>query len=382
MEEPSEEEGERVPEMVPQVPEMASRVPEMVPRVPEMVPRVPEMVPLTPAPFPPPAPLEVAPTTVATPTVATPAVALCGCGPDGCGGLSRVKAEAVSKSSGSCSCIRSIAGATVAATASRACGSVCPTCCRSSSRSTAFWSQSLGIKPGAEALATKGSASWDTKESSSQKGARAFSVNLMLGYPRVSVFARKRFSVRRRGRRLWQRCGFQSGESLVLLGRAKAEVQVLRLPQYRLVGLSWKGFEVECKAQNPKEAWRFSRVLCEGCCACKAREPTVEAWRFSECVQVFAEAQFPVRAKPVCAEAKPVCAEAKRAEPVCSEASVPREPSQCVLKPSREPSQCVQKPSREPSQCVPEAKPRAEQVSVLVQKRGLGEGVLQRVLVG
>ena len=79
----------------------------------------------------------------------------------------------------------------------------------------------------------------------------------------------------------------------MLLGRAKAEVQVLRLPQYRLVGLSWKGFEVECKAQNPKEAWRFSRVLCEGCCACKAREPTVEAWRFSECVQVFAEAQCP-----------------------------------------------------------------------------------------
>ena len=68
VEEPSEEEGEQVPEMVPQVPEM-------VPRVPEMVPRVPEMVPLTPAPFPPPAPLEVAPTTAATPTVATPAVA-------------------------------------------------------------------------------------------------------------------------------------------------------------------------------------------------------------------------------------------------------------------------------------------------------------------
>ena len=62
----------------------------------------------------------------------------------------------------------------------------------------------------------------------------------------------------------------------MLLGRAKAEVQVLRLPQYRLVGLSWKGFEVECKAQNPKEAWRFSRVLREGCCACKARDPTVE----------------------------------------------------------------------------------------------------------
>ena len=99
---------------------------------------------------------------------------------------------------------------------------------------------------------------------------------------------------------------------------------MLRLPQYRLVGLSWKGFEVECKAQNPKEAWRFSRVLCEGYCACKAREPTVEAWRFSECVQVFAEAQCPVRAKPVCAEAEPVCAEAKpvcaEAKPVCAEA--------------------------------------------------------------
>ena len=80
----------------------------------------------------------------------------------------------------------------------------------------------------------------------------------MLGYPRVSSLARKRFAVRRR--RLWQRCGFQLGESLVLFGRAKAEVQVLRLPQYRLVGLSWKGFEVEYKAQNPKEAWRFSRL--------------------------------------------------------------------------------------------------------------------------
>ena len=131
----------------------------------------------------------------------------------------------------------------------------------------------------------------------------------------------------------------------MLLGRAKAEVQVLRLPQYRLVGLSWKGFEVECKAQNPKEAWRFSRVLCEGGCACKAREPTVEAWRFSECVQVFAEAQCPLRAKPVCAEAKPVCAEAKpvcagaepmcaeakpRAEPVCSEAKCSPRAQQCV----------------------------------------------------
>ena len=257
-----------------------------------------------------------------------------------------------------------------------------PTCYRSSSRATAFWSQSLGIKPGAEALgfrakgsasrATKGSASRSTKGSasrstkggtsrankegifgatkgsSSQKGARAFSVNLILGYPRVSVFARKRFSVRRRGRRLWQRFGFQSGESLVLLGRAKAEVQVLRLPQYRLVGLSWKGFEVECKAQNPKEAWRFSRVLCEGCCACKAREPTVEAWRFSECVQVFAEAQCPLRAKPVCAEAKlspraePVCSEAKcpsRAEPVCAEAKLPprAEPVCAEAKPRAEP---------------------------------------------
>ena len=110
----------------------------------------------------------------------------------------------------------------------------------------------------------------------------------------------------------------------MLLGRAKAEVQVLRLPQYRLVGLSWKGFEVECKAQNPKEAWRFSRVLREGYCACKARDPTVEVWRFSECAQVFAEAQCPLKAKPVFAEAqcplkaKPVFAEAKlspRAEP-------------------------------------------------------------------
>ena len=109
----------------------------------------------------------------------------------------------------------------------------------------------------------------------------------------------------------------------MLLGRAKAEVQVLRLPQYRFVGLSWKGFEVECKAQNPKEAWRFSRVLCEGCCACKAREPTVEAWRFSESVQVFAEAQFPPRAEPVCAEAKP------RAEPVCAEAQPRAEQAVC-----------------------------------------------------
>ena len=67
VEEPSEEEGEQVPEMVPQVPEM-------VPRVPEMVPRVPEMVPITPAPFPPPAPLEVAPTTAAAPMVAAPTV--------------------------------------------------------------------------------------------------------------------------------------------------------------------------------------------------------------------------------------------------------------------------------------------------------------------
>ena len=224
-----------------------------------------------------------------------------------------------------------------------------------------FWSQSLGIKPGAEAL---GSASWDTKESSSQKGARAFSVNLMLGYPRVSGFARKRFSVRRRGRRLWQRCGFQSGESLVLLGRAKAEVQVLRLPQYRFVGLSWKGFEVECKAQNPKEAWRFSRVLCEGCCACKAREPTVEAWRFSESVQVFAEAQFPPRAKPVCAEAKPrakpVCAEAKpRAKPVCAEAKPRAKPVCAEAKPRAEPVCAEAKPRAEPV-CA-EAKPRAEQ---------------------
>ena len=105
----------------------------------------------------------------------------------------------------------------------------------------------------------------------------------------------------------------------MLLGRAKAEVQVLRLPQYRLVGLSWKGFEVECKAQNPKEAWRFSRVLREGCCACKARDPTVEAWRFSECVQVFAEAQCPLRAKPVFAEAKLP----PRAEPVFAEAKLP-----------------------------------------------------------
>ena len=212
VEEPSEEEGEQVPEMVP--------------RVPEMVPRVPEMV------------AAGAGDGAAYPRSFSSSCTFgggaydcgrsdggrsdggrsdcghsgcgpCGCGTYGCGGLSRVKAEAVSKSSGSCSCIRSFAAATVAATASRACGSVCPTCCRSSSRSTAFWSQSLGIKPGAEAL---GSASWDTKESSSQKGARAFSVNLMLGYPRVSVFARKRFSVRRRGRRLWQRCGFQSGE--------------------------------------------------------------------------------------------------------------------------------------------------------------------------
>ena len=109
----------------------------------------------------------------------------------------------------------------------------------------------------------------------------------------------------------------------MLLGRAKAEVQVLRLPQYRFVGLSWKGFEVECKAQNPKEAWRFSRVLCEGCCACKAREPTVEAWRFSESVQVFAEAQFPARAEPVCAEAKP------RAKPVCAEAKPRAEQAVC-----------------------------------------------------
>ena len=143
----------------------------------------------------------------------------CGCGPDGCGCAadSRSKAEAVSRSSGSCASFCGIAGATVAATAPRACGSVRPTCYRSSSRSTAFWSQSLGIKPGAEALgfrvkgsvsrATKGSASratkggtsrankegifGATKGSSSQKGARAFSVNLMLGYPRVSVFARK-----------------------------------------------------------------------------------------------------------------------------------------------------------------------------------------------
>ena len=139
----------------------------------------------------------------------------------------------------------------------------------------------------------------------------------------------------------------------MLLGRAKAEVQVLRLPQYRFVGLSWKGFEVECKAQNPKEAWRFSRVLCEGCCACKAREPTVEAWRFSESVQVFAEAQFPPRAEPVCAEAqpraKPVCAEAKpRAKPVCAEA-----------KPRAEPVCAEAKPRAEPV-CA-EAKPRAEQ---------------------
>ena len=109
----------------------------------------------------------------------------------------------------------------------------------------------------------------------------------------------------------------------MLLGRAKAEVQVLRLPQYRVVGLSWKSFEVECKAQNPKEAWRFSRVLCEGCCACKAREPTVEAWRFSESVQVFVEAQFPPRAEPVCAEAKP------RAEPVCAEGQAESRASAC-----------------------------------------------------
>ena len=67
VEEPSEEEGEQVPEMVPQVPEM-------VPRVPEMVPRVPEMVPITPAPFPPPAPLEVATTIAAAPMVAAPTV--------------------------------------------------------------------------------------------------------------------------------------------------------------------------------------------------------------------------------------------------------------------------------------------------------------------
>ena len=119
----------------------------------------------------------------------------------------------------------------------------------------------------------------------------------------------------------------------MLLGRAKAEVQVLRLPQYRLVGLSWKGFEVECKAQNPKEAWRFSRVLREGCCACKARDPTVEAWRFSEYVQVFAEAQCPPRAEPVFAEAKL----SPRAEPVCAEAKLPREPSR-VREPSK---QCV-----------------------------------------
>ena len=137
---------------------------------------------------------EVAPTTaaapmVAAPTVATQAVAPVAVAPMVVAASQGLKAEAVSKSSGSCSCIRSFAAAAVAATASRACGSVCPTCCRSSSRSTAFWSQSLGIKPGAEAL---GSASWDTKESSSQKGARAFSVNLMLGYPRVSVFARKK----------------------------------------------------------------------------------------------------------------------------------------------------------------------------------------------
>ena len=185
----------------------------------------------------------------------------------------------------------------------------------------------------------------------------------MLGYPRVSVFARKRFSVRRRGRRLWQRCGFQSGESLVLLGRAKAEVQVLRLPQYRLVGLSWKGFEVECKAQNPKEAWRFSRVLCEGCCACKAREPTVEAWRFSECVQVFAEAPVSrAEAEPVCAEAEPVCAEARpRAEPVCSEAQCsPRaEPVCAEAKPRAKPVCAEAKPRAKPV-CA-EAKPRAEQ---------------------
>ena len=62
----------------------------------------------------------------------------CGCGTYGCGGLSRVKAEAVSKSSGSCSCIRSFAAAAVAATASRACGSVCPTCKRERERSVSI----------------------------------------------------------------------------------------------------------------------------------------------------------------------------------------------------------------------------------------------------
>ena len=73
-------------------------------------------------------------------------------------------------------------------------------------------------------------------------------------------------------------------------------------------------------------------MLREGCCACKARDPTVEAWRFSECVQVFAEAQCPPRAEPVFAEAKL----SPRAEPV-QKPSFPREPSR-VREPSK---QCV-----------------------------------------
>ena len=168
----------------------------------------------------------------------------------------------------------------------------------------------------------------------------------------------------------------------MLLGRAKAEVQVLRLPQYRLVGLSWKGFEVECKAQNPKEAWRFSRVLCEGCCACKAREPTVEAWRFSECVQVFAEAQCPLRAQPVCAEAKPrakpVCAEAKpRAKPVCAEAKPRAKPVCAEAKPRAEPVCAEAKPRAEPvcAEAKPRAEPRSRAQQAVCCSRVVGDGV-------
>ena len=100
----------------------------------------------------------------------------------------------------------------------------------------------------------------------------------------------KRVSLRRKGRR--QSKFLKLGECLCALGRLTAEGQVLRLPQYRVVGFFRKGCVVECQAQDSKEASRFPRLLRE--CfqsVCKAQTPT-EAWRFlKECLCETLKAQ-------------------------------------------------------------------------------------------
>ena len=94
--------------------------------------------------------------------------------------------------------------------------------------------------------------------------ARAIGLNLMVLWRAAeSPKWSKRVSLRRKGPP--QSRFLKRGECLCALGlgRFASEGQVLRLPQYRVVGFFRKGFVVECKAQTPTEASRFPRLLRE-----------------------------------------------------------------------------------------------------------------------